>query len=509
MNKLIFYIAIILSFALNAQHNQKPNVIIILADDMGVGDISAINPDSKIDTPNIDRLLKNGLHFTDGHSSSSVCTPSRYSLLTGTYSWRTKLKKKVLQGDSRAMLTSSTTTIAEVFKNSGYKTAMIGKWHLGWDWKTKDNETLLEDPDNPYWVTENYSKKIDYSQPFSGGPMDHGFDYFYGINASLDMPPYTFIENNKVETLPNSKWKGQGKKSDGHEAHQKFMRGGAAQPGFDPQEVFPALKNKALEVISNTDKSVPFFLYVSLTAPHTPVLPDKDFIGQSKAGAYGDFIVQIDAAVGNILSELEENQILEHTIIVFTADNGASKSSFPEEFEDKFGHKPSYRLRGRKGSLHQGGHTVPFIISWPGMAPKTIDHPVMQNDFLRTFADFLKVQIDEDQAVDSYSLMPLITGNGTYRREASIYNNFGGWLSIRMDDWKMDMTRSFSKSSLYQLSSDPSEKKNLYDTKEFKAIKEQLENKLSEIILNGRSTPGDNLKNDGPEIWNNLFWLKS
>ncbi|MFD1094556.1 sulfatase family protein [Salegentibacter chungangensis] len=508
MNKLIFYIFIIFGVTLNAQRSEKPNVIIILADDMGVGDISGINPDSKIATPNIDKLLKKGIRFTDGHSSSSVCTPSRYSLLTGQYSWRTRLKKKVLHGDSRAMIDPSVKTIAGVFKNSDYKTAMIGKWHLGWDWQTKNGEILQEDPENPYWIAKNDAAKIDYRRPFKGGPTDRGFDYFYGINASLDMPPYTFIENNKVETLPDSNWKGQGRKSEGPKAHQKFMRGGVAKPGFDPQQVFPVLKNKTIEYIQNADAKAPFFLYVSLTAPHTPVLPDEKFKGKSEAGAYGDFIEQIDAAVGDIVAAVEEKQISENTIIIFTADNGASKSSFPKEFEAKFDHKPSYNFRGRKGSLHQGGHAVPFIVSWPGIDPKTIDTPVLQNDFLMTFADLLDVEIDENEAVDSFSLMPLITGDGTYHREASVYNNFGGWLSIRMGDWKMDMTRSRKKTSLYHIKQDPQEELNLAGKPKYREIQQKLKEKLSEIILNGRSTPGRKLKNEGPEIWDQLFWLK-
>ncbi len=320
---------------------QQPNIVLILADDMGQGDISAYNSASKIPTPSLDELAKNGMRFTDAHSSSSVCTPTRYGLLTGRYAWRTSMKKGVLKGYSPLMVgLMGRSTIASMLKDKGYATAAIGKWHLG----LGDREVT------------------DYSKPLSPGPNSLGFDYFFGIPASLDMPPYTFVEN----TGMLSSFEGQMVEESARRrlGGDGYWHAGHVSTGFDHNDVLPEITNRSEEYIQNHKKSgsdKPFFLYVPFSSPHTPWLPTKEFRGKSQAGHYGDFVAQVDGSVGRIIKALEATGQAENTIILFAADNGAR---WQAEDIAKYGHRANANNRGMKGDVFEGGHRIPLIVSW-------------------------------------------------------------------------------------------------------------------------------------------------
>lgn len=339
------------SIANNGASN-LPNIVYILADDMGYGDVSALNPESKIKTPNIDRLANEGMCFTDAHSGSSVCTPTRYGILTGRYCWRTRLKKAVLWNYDNSLMISSRLNVASYLKEHGYNTAMIGKWHLGMDWASKSrpgNVTSKEDD-------------VDFSKPFRNGPVDMGFDYFFGINGSLDMPPYIFLKNDKAVSIPTVKSK-------------LFGRNGFADKDLKPADFLPAFTQEAVSYIEAQDKEHPFFLYLPLNAPHTPIAPSRSFQGKSKLdgklGKYADFCIEVDDTVGQILTALKKNGLSENTIVVFTADNGCAYYIGVEQFEQQ-GHFPSAIYRGYKGGTFDGGHRIPFLVRWPKMIkPKT------------------------------------------------------------------------------------------------------------------------------------------
>jgi arylsulfatase A-like enzyme len=495
----------------------QPNIVYILADDMGIGDIRILNPEAKVATPNLDELFRAGMTFTDAHTAAAVCTPTRYGLLTGRYPWRTQLKRGVLRGDSRPLIENNIDTAPALLRRQGYHTAMIGKWHLGWDWAPKAGMDFQADPNDYYKNLGDAEKMIDFSKPFTGGPVDHGFDYYFGINASLDFPPYVYLENDKALLLPTERQARQGKRNDYPEGKendlegaQMMIRSGSKAPGFLHEEVLLTLTEKAADYITNYQEPKPFFLYVSLTAPHTPVVPRATFQGTSEAGRYGDHIQELDWSVGKVMEALKAKGLMSNTLIIFTADNGASKISFPLEFEEKYGHYPSRELQGRKGSLHEGGHRVPFVAVWPDViSPGTkCDKTISLNDLYATCAAIAEEEISSAQGVDSYSMLNLLKGENDYARKTSVYNDFGGRLALREGQWKLILHPRQSQRRLYNLADDLEEKHNLYMEEEYQAQIAIMMDKLTAIIKNGRSTEGPLLANDGPLIWQQLYWLK-
>ncbi len=455
-----------------AEAEKVPNIVIILADDMGMGDVGAYNDaTSKVPTPSLNTLAASGMLFTDSHSPSAVCTPTRYGLLTGRYAWRTSMKDGVLKGYSPLLIDPARSTIASMLREKGYATAAIGKWHLG----------LGAD------------EVTDYSKPLSPGPNDVGFDYFFGIPASLDMPPYTFLEDDRVFTSFDGDEIGDSeRRRDGGEG---YWLAGAIARGFTHEMVLPKITERSVayireQVRSGGDKA--FFLYVPLTAPHTPWMPTPEFIGRSEAGYYGDFVAQVDDTVGRIMSALRETGVAEQTIVVFASDNGARWS---QEQIARWGHRANLDLRGQKADIHEGGHRVPMIVSWPGrIIPDTeSEYLTTLTDLYATFADVVDAEPGLMDGVDSESILPTLLGQSQARRSPVVHHSVRGMFAIRDGHWKLieglgsggftqpafiEQVEGGPAGQLYNLAEDPSEKTNLYQ--ERPDVVERLTRQLNE-----------------------------
>lgn len=481
----------------------KPNVVFIYVDDMGYGDVSALNEKSKLNTPYIDQIAEEGVVFTDAHTTSSVSTPSRYGLLTGRYNWRSTLKSDVYYGYSTAMIRPDRRTIASVLSDQGYETACIGKWHMGWDW-------------NNYQAGED---KVDFSKPIANGPTTRGFDYFYGIIASLDMPPYVYVENDMPTALPNRETENKGKYS--------WWRKGPTASDFVHGEVLPNFVNRSCNYIKKkADNGKPFFLYLALPAPHTPILPLKEYQGKSGLSPYGDFVLMVDDMVGKVMKALDEAGIADNTILVFSSDNGCSPYANTDELEKK-GHYASYIYRGYKSDLFDGGHRVPCLLRWP----KKVKHHVVNqticlSDFYATFAALTHYKMKDTEGEDSYNILPLLLKKKVKKniREATVHHSIYGNFTIRKGDWKLllspgsggwsypsprgnsEILKTLPPIQLYNMKTDPGETTNVYDR--HPEIVKELKDLLTRYVKEGRSTPGAPQKNDGPEYWKQLDWMK-
>lgn len=494
---------------------KKPNLIYILADDMGIGDVSCLNPMAAFQTPNFDRLGREGAIFTDAHATSAVCTPSRYGILTGRYNWRSRLKAGVLGGYSPALIEPERQTVAHLFKSEGYFTACVGKWHLGMDWAVRENGPLKEQPGF------NAVPEVDFSKPIQNGPNQAGFDYYYGISASLDMPPYVYIENDRVTALPDHDYEGVMPSAPGA-VTPKMARPGPCAPGFCHEEVLPQLTQKALEVIKE-HKDGPFFLYFPLPAPHTPILPTPAFIGKSGVGSYGDFCLMCDDVVGQILDQLEKLGIAENTIVVYTSDNGCSPHADFDALR-QLHHDPSGGYRGHKADIYEGGHRIPLLIRWPAeIRPGTrVDQTVCLCDLMATMAQLLEVSLPDNMGEDSVSNLSLWLGKDEPVRESIVHQSIDGSLSIRKDSLKLEMcpgsggwswphpgrdsTEGMPDFQLYDLEKDPTEQHNLIQEHSQEAA--ALRAMLLKIVQDGRSTPGQVQKNNGAAIWETVRWIQ-
>lgn len=435
-----------------AVSSQKPNIVYILADDLGWGDIDAYNPDSAIPTPNANAFAKQSMRFTDMHASSAVCTPSRYSILTGRYCWRSRLKSGVLNGDSPALIEPSRPTVPSMLKSVGYYTAGVGKWHLG----------LGDAP------------KTDYSKPLKPGPVDVGFDYYYGIPASLDMAPYLYFENDMATEQPTDSTPGS------KEPRGVFWRAGAKAPHFDIPQVLPSLTEKAVSVIEDRSKKkdVPFFLYFALPSPHTPWVALPEYKNTSKAGDYGDYVVEVDAMIGKVLKALDDNGLRENTLVIVTSDNGAD---WKIEDAARYPHRANADWRGEKADVWEAGHRIPFMARWPGhIKPGTVSNETASlTDLFATAAAIVHAPLPKDGAEDSFNILPALLGtNKQPIRKTIVDHSIDGMFTIREGDWKLELglgSGGFSaprkvepalngpKGQLYNLAVDPRETNNLYD----------------------------------------------
>ena len=486
--------------------SELPNIVLIYVDDMGVGEASYAG--GLIPTPAIDSLANDGMQFTDAHSSSAVCTPSRYSLLTGRYNWRSPLKSMVLLNMCQgALMDPERLNMPTFLQKAGYHTACIGKWHLGSNWvrlpeSANPDKTRLWEPS---WL-------VDYTKPFKNGPVDVGFDEAFFIDGSLDMPPYVYLRNDRAEQVPtmNKGWE--------HNEYSKFCRIGAGAEDFDAHNCLADWTAESRSYIKRRaeDKSKkPFFLYLSLTSPHTPITPGKAFKGRYKQYSwYADFMAETDWVVEQVLEQLEESGVEDNTIVIFTADNGfAPYVGIPKMIEA--GYRPSGHFRNAKGSLYEGGHRVPFLVRWPGKikANSKSDETICQTDLYATFADILGKSdaIPDDAAEDSFSFYSALKGKKGKVRPFTIHHSHQGLFAIRKGDWKLILDTAGGGGSgniawetiktpakmvqLYNMKEDSGETKNLEDV--HPEIIEELVNDLAKALRDGRTTPGEIQKNDG------------
>lgn len=417
---------------LSACNNQEaqvenPNILILYADDMGFGDLNIQNPASKIPTPNLDQLAREGIRFTDGHSSSGICTPSRYALLTGRHHWRD------FHGIVKAMgapaFRENQFTLAQLLKDKGYETACIGKWHLGWNW-----EAIIK----PEW--KDSAKKVlppeayDWGQSIPGGPLDRGFEYYFG-DGTINFPPYAFVENDKVTEVPTyTLTTPKGSALEGNwEA-----RPGPAVEDWDFFKVLPTLTQKAVAYVkSQKDKDRPFFLYMPFPSPHAPIIPNEEFRGKSKAGPYGDFVFQTDWSVGEILKALESIGEAENTLVIFTSDNGPERYAYDRI--RNFDHYSMGSFRGLKRDVYEGGHHVPFLVRWPAKikGDQVSSELISQVDLLKTISTLVGARLPDTLAHDSHDFSKLWLGKPFEPeiRKASVQNTYKDRYAIRMGDW--------------------------------------------------------------------------
>jgi arylsulfatase A len=491
----------------------KPNIIYILADDMGYGDVSCYTENSKIKTPYIDKLASEGIRFTDAHTSSAVCTPTRYGILTGRYNWRTKLKKGVLSGYSKALIEPGRMTVGDLLQENKYHTAFIGKWHLGWDWHVTAPENWKSGQ-----LGSESEPEIDFSKPIHNGPQDRGFTYSYGFSGSLDMAPYVYVENGSSTAIPVDTTVCVDDKG--------FWRKGLTAPDFSHVDVLPHITDKSVQYINErARKNQPFFLYFALPAPHTPILPTTEFLGKSNTNFYGDFVLQVDDVVGKIMAAIEKNNISENTILIITTDNGCSpKANFAELKE--VGHDPGYIFRGNKADIYEGGHRVPFILRWTDKVEegRQSDETICTTDLMATVADMLNYNLPDYAAEDSYSFLPVLKGNDFRKpiREATVHHSIDGRFAIRKGDWKLilwpgsggwsypknnEISENMPRVQLFDLKNDPSEENNLFSDNPAKV--NELKKLMAKYIEQGRSTPGKKQDNEGMENWPEIDWIKN
>lgn len=471
---------------------QRPNIVYVLADDLGYGDLACQNPQSKIPTPNLDRLAAQGVRFSDAHDPTAVCTPTRYGILTGRYCWRSRLKRGVLGGFSPPLIEPGRLTVPALLKQHGYATACVGKWHLGMGWPARDGPAGDKGDEAP----------IDFTRPIADGPCTRGFDWFYGLSASLDMPPYVFIENDRTVVVPTARQealKGQ------------FVRAGPKDPAFAFDGVLPQLTKKAVGWIgeqAGRADARPFFLYFALNAPHTPIAPAAEFKDKSRAGAYGDFVVEVDWAAGEVLKALDEHKLAGDTLVIFTSDNGPETLAY--ERARQFRHYSMGDLRGLKRDTWEGGHRVPYLARWPGrIAPGSASGEIIcQTDLLATVAAVVGAGLPADAGEDSYNILPALLGEklGQPIREATVHHSCNGRFAIRQGHWVfidaptgddnkepdwLKKERGYEPHNqpgeLYDLSQDLGERRNLYAEHPDKV--RQLKALLEKYKADGRSAP--------------------
>jgi arylsulfatase A-like enzyme len=428
------------------------------------------------------------MSFTDAHSGSSVCTPSRYGILTGRYAWRTTLKRGVLDGESPPLIAPNRLTVAKLLKENGYHTACIGKWHLGWIWARKEDGSL------------------DYSKPVQNGPAANGFDYYYCLSGSLDMPPYVYVENDRVTAAPNRITSNSGEMT--------IWRKGDTGADFVHRDVLSKFTDRAIEYLRNRGKQRnPFFLYLALPSPHTPILPTDRFRGKSGTNAYGDFVLQVDDSIGQVMQAVDEAGISQNTIFIVTSDNGCSPRARFHELAT-FGHNPSYHFRGYKADIFEGGHRIPFLVRWPGRVAAGSDcgATICLTDFMRTCADLVGVPLPDDAGEDSVSFLPALLDERSSKplRADVVHHSFNGSFAIRKGRWKLALCPGSGGWSnptnaareeklplvqLYDLTHDIGETTNMAN--EHPEVVKSLTATLRRQVVAGRSTPGKRQDNEG------------
>ncbi|MCG8650682.1 MAG: arylsulfatase [Pirellulales bacterium] len=495
-----------------AEAKPSPNILLILADDLGYGDVGCYNSQSKVPTPNLDRLASQGMRFSDAHSPCTVCTPTRYSLMTGQMAFRVPRGGTVFTGaGGPSLIADDRLTLPELLRDQGYATACFGKWHVGM--------TFYDDQGNPIHAGGlNAVKRIDYSRPITGGPIDHGFDQFFGTACCPTTDwLYAFIDGNKIP-VPPTRQVDRGPLPKHPYANDN--RPGMIADDFDLEEVDLVFLNKSRQFLRNhvqENPEQPFFLFHSTQAVHLPSFPGDAFKGKTNSGPHGDFIFELDYVVGELLKTLEQLKVAENTLVIFSSDNGPEVGTVYHMREDHQ-HDGARPWRGVKRDNWEGGHRVPLIVRWPGKvkAGATSDQITSLTDVMATVADILDVPLPPEAAEDSFSMLPALLGRDAGRpiRPYILQQGFGGskYLAIRNGRWKYLAHRGSggngyenhrllkkyylpdsapeAPGQLYDLQSDPGETKNLYF--ENPQMVQQLSELLEESIQQGRSAPARN-----------------
>ena len=488
---------VVVSVTASAQAADRPNIIVILADDFGVGDIRAHYPQNKIPTPYLDHLVRQGMSFTDAHSGSAVCSPTRYGLLTGRYSWRTRLQEWVIACYEPPLIAPDRLTLAGLLRETGYHTACIGKWHLGWEWPGPQ-PSRMEEVRNGL-KTANW----DFSQPILGGPTSRGFDQFFGVDLP-NLPPFTFIEQDRVTTQPSDRYEFD--PDEGVVMPRGFV-GAPMAPGWEFDRILPVITQRAVEFIQQqAQKPEPFFLYFSQTSPHEPVVPSEDFVGASGIAPIADFVMETDWSAGQVIKAVDEAGIAEETIVIFTADNGHSHYTGWEALVGA-GHLPSGPYRGHKGDVWEGGHRVPFIVRWPGQvtAGSSSDQLLCLNDVMATCAELLDSDLPENTAEDSFSFLSVLRGQPSAGLRTSVVSHSNhGEFAYREGPWKIVFKmsgRNLQESrgrktivELYNLETDQSEQHNVATARP--ELVDRLTANLQRLVDRGTSRPGGPQAND-------------
>ena len=475
-----------------------PNFVFILADDMGYGDVS--HAGGRIPTPSLDTLRAEGMRFTDAHTTSSVCTPTRYGILTGRYNWRSRLKRSVLFPPDRSIMNPDRTTIAGFLKDRGYRTCVVGKWHLGLSW-----HMLATPAKAAAGPTRGTCWNIDFSKPPQQGPLKLGFTEDFLFPASLDMAPYVYLRNDRVTAIPT--------------VSKGWNRQGPATPDFEARNCLIDFARESRSFIkSAADSKSPFFLYLPLTSPHTPIVPSEKWRGKTPLGTYGDFVMETDWVVGEVMQELAEQKLTEDTLFLFTTDNGCSPAAGIPKLISQ-GHKPNGDWRGHKADIYEGGHRVPFVVRWPARVKpgSSCDLTVCTTDYFATVADILGVRgrkFPQNMAEDSFSFLAALENPGlqTPTRPYTIHHSINGSFAIRKGPWKLCLCpgsggwsapkpgkalqdKSLPPIQLFDLANDPSETMNLQG--ERPEIVRDLVDDLYHAIKAGRSNSGSPSSNEG------------
>ncbi len=475
-----------------------PNFVFILADYMGYGDVS--HAGGRIPTPSLDTLRAEGMRFTDAHTTSSVCTPTRYGILTGRYNWRSRLKRSVLFPPDRSIMNPDRTTIAGFLKDRGYRTCVVGKWHLGLSW-----HMLATPAKAAAGPTRGTCWNIDFSKPPQQGPLKLGFTEDFLFPASLDMAPYVYLRNDRVTAIPT--------------VSKGWNRQGPATPDFEARNCLIDFARESRSFIkSAADSKSPFFLYLPLTSPHTPIVPSEKWRGKSPLGTYGDFVMETDWVVGEVMQELAEQKLTEDTLFLFTTDNGCSPAAGIPKLISQ-GHKPNGDWRGHKADIYEGGHRVPFVVRWPARVKpgSSCDLTVCTTDYFATVADILGVRgrkFPQNMAEDSFSFLAALENPGlqTPTRPYTIHHSINGSFAIRKGPWKLCLCpgsggwsapkpgkalqdKSLPPIQLFDLANDPSQTMNLQGKRP--EIVRDLVDDLYHAIKAGRSNSGSPSSNEG------------
>ncbi len=478
-----------------------PNIVVILADDLGYGDVGVYNSESKIPTPHLDRMASEGVRFVDAHTPCGVCSPTRYGLLTGRYPWRSELKQQVLWPWDKPLIERERLTMGGMLKQKGYKTACFGKWHLGWEWTTTDgskvNDTVrIGDPQRE--IRNEFAKKVVFTAPVREGPTGRGFDYYFGVDLP-NLPPYAYIENDRLTTQPTTQ-----------KPETMFGWPGPMTPGWRLENVLPEITRRAVKWVGERAKDpAPYFLYFPMTGPHTPIAPDDPFLGKSKAGRYGDFVHQVDWCAGQVLEAIRRSGKANNTLVIFTSDNGPENLTYP--LFPQYEHASAGPLRGAKRMLWEGGHRVPFLAWWPGRVKAgTVESEIIcLTDLMATVASLVDYKLPNDAAQDSYDISEALFGKPRAKpiREATVHHSMMNEYGLRQGDWvfiesanggggnaepawfreKYGIAKETEPAALYHVKEDLRQTKNLY--RQYPERVREMRALLEKYKTNDRSVP--------------------